>query len=243
MKTIRRIILAGAAAALLAGCEDDTIVVPTPDTTTVAFQDGISPSITYYGTRDAMLRNSPEYAVRHGNYGNLPWDTLGAVSNGPGLYARRMILRFDLTSITSCAALYSARLTIRIEPADTNKTIYLYAYEATVPPAIPASWTEGTGGLDQGVSWETVDGSYPWFLAGGDALGLMDEIAVRTDTTAVFDLPADRVMRWIQNPSTNHGVIIVSGIAIGEEYLIAHMRESADIRLRPELVVKYRKGG
>jgi hypothetical protein len=243
MRKAAYIVLAAALSMLTTGCGDDTIVVPGADTTTVTFQDGISPSITYYGTRDAMLKSSPDPDVRYGNFGDEPQDSLGVVRLGQGLYARRLIISFDLTSITSCSALYSARLTIHIEPVDTNKTIGLYAYEATVPPAILGSWTEGTGAEYSGVSWMTVDGSYAWTTPGGDVLDLMDERTVRADTTVSFDLPTDRVKRWIDYPLTNRGVLITTGIAIGEEYVIAYMRENVDIRLRPELTVKYRKSG
>jgi hypothetical protein len=243
MRPILYIILAAALSPLIAGCGDDTIVVPTADTTTVTFQDGISPSIAYYGTRDAMLKAGPDPDMNYGNFGDEPQDTLGVVRLGQGLYARRMIVRFDLTSVTSCAVLYSARLTIHIDPVDTNRAVDLYAYEATVPPAIPGSWKEGTGAEYSGVSWMTVDGTYPWTNPGGDVLDLMDERSVRADSAVVFDLSADRVKRWIDNPLTNHGVLVVTGIAIGEEYVIAHMRESTDIRLRPELTIKYRKAG
>ena len=159
-----------------------------------------------------------------------------------GLHLLREMLRIRRFE-EKCAELYSARLTIHVAPIDTNRTITLYAYEATVPPAILQSWTEGTGGVAAGVSWLTVDGTFDWIVAGGDALGLMDERQVRADTVAAFDLPADRVMRWIQDPPSNHGVLIAPGISIGERYLIAYMRETPIVRLRPELVVKYRKGG
>lgn len=243
MRTSARMIFAAALALLLAGCGDDTVVDPGSDTTTVAFRDGISPSLSYYGTRDAILKDGPSYGIRNGNFGDIPADTLGVVSLAGGIYERRLLARFDLTSITSCAAIYSARLTIHVDPVDTNRTVYLYAYEATVPPAIPGSWIEGTGDENSGASWLTVDGSYPWSSPGGNAVDLMAEGEVRADTTVSFDLPADRVMRWIKYPSTNHGVLIVPGISIGDRYLIARMRETPDIRLRPELVVRYRKSG
>jgi hypothetical protein len=230
-------------AAILNGCSGNETTAPAPDTITVAFRDGVDPSQNYYGTRDAMLKDGPTTELLNGNFGYMDIDTLGTVTLGAELFERRMILKFDLSPITDCASVYSASLTLSISREDTSG-ITLAVYEATVPPAIPASWTEGLGGVAAGVSWQTVDGSYLWVSEGGDyLLPVMDIEPVGGDTTVTFELPADRVRRWIGYPYTNHGVLIRPLDNDEETFFRVYMRESVMPSLRPELIVRYRKSG
>jgi hypothetical protein len=243
----RDLLILSAAVAILAalsgGCSEDGTTGPAPDTITVIFRDGSQPDEYYYGTRDAVLKDGPTTELINGNFGLRDVDTLGAVALSETIYERRLILRFDMSTVSDCASVYSAHLTLSISPGDTS-AIELAAYEADVPPAVPVSWAEGTGGTAGGVSWQTVDGTYPWTAEGGDYLTpVMDIESVRGDTTVTFELPADRVWRWMKYPQTNHGILVMP-LESGEEgFMRVYMRESADPRLRPELVVRYRKSG
>ena len=237
------ICLASITATLLLGsCSDSGTSPDGPDTVRVTFRDGALPLPSWYGTRDAVIRNGPTVAMRTSNYGTAPADTLGTARAGAGLYVRRLLVRFDLTSITDCGALLEASLTLRIVPEDTSVTVQLDAWEATVPASFPSSWVEGFQG--DGVSWLYVDeGVTEWNAEGGDMLGLMDSKTVKADTSVTFELETARVERWIKYPQTNDGVVITPPPGVLESFVFVYMREAADISLRPELKIIYLKGG
>ena len=114
-----------AAVALLAGIGCDSTTGPPPgnsDTVTVVFRDGAEPLPSYTGTRDAVIRDGPSVAMRTRNEGSSPLDTLGNVSIGESLYERRLLLRFDLTSITDCGTVTGALLTISVAPGAVSYT-------------------------------------------------------------------------------------------------------------------------
>lgn len=242
-KTLTHLILSAVTAAVLVsiGCSDNSTGPGESDTITVVFRDGASPLPSYTGTRDAVIKNGFGYDAQSGNYGTRPVDTLGIVDMGGSLYEQRMLLRFDMTSITDCGSLTSAILTINVTPADTSNTVWLDVYEATVPATHPGSWVEGF--IDEGVTWLTVDGSFAWNDAGGDVLGLLDTREVRADTIVTFELEAAVVENWVKRPWENHGVLIRPRTSGEAAFLYAYMRENAAVSLRPELHIKYLKGG
>ena len=224
------------------GCGSDSTGPGETDTVTVTFRDGTSPLPTYLGTRDAVIRNGPDYATRSSNYGYRTLDTLGVVDIGGSLYEQRMLVRFDLTSITDCGTVLDALLTINVTPEDTNRTVWLDVWEVSVPPeTYPGSWVEGTLTSD-GVSWEYLDGVSGWTTEGGDVLELIDSREVRADTVVTFELDPIRVQAWINMGWKNHGVLLRPRTSGQEAFLHAYMRESA-AALRPALYIKYVKGG
>ena len=232
-----------AAASLLSGtgCDDNTSSPGDSDTITVVFRDGAFPLPSYTGTRDAVIKDGPGYAEQSRNYGTRAVDTLGIIDIGGSLYERRMLAKFDLTSITDCGTLTGAVLTISVTPADTNDTVWLDAYEVTVPATYPRSWVEGF--LDEGVSWLTVDGDFTWTAAGGDVLGLMASTAVKADTVVTFELDVATVEKWVKMPWKNHGVLLRPRTSGAAAFLYAYMRETPAAALRPELHIEYIKGG
>ncbi len=241
-KALIHLILFGAAVVLSGiGCDSSTTAPGESDTITVAFRDGASPLPSYTGTRDAVIKNGPDHATQNGNYGTRPSDTLGVIDIGGSPFEQRMLVKFDLTSITDCGTLTGATLTINITPADTSDTIWLDVYEATVPATHPKSWVEGF--LNSGVSWLTVDGDFNWTAEGGDVLGLLASKEVKADTVVTFDLDAAVVEDWVKRPWINHGVLIRPRTSGDEAFVYAYMRETTAISLRPELYIKYIKGG
>lgn len=240
---VHSILSAAAALAVLAGigCESSSTGPGETDTVTVVFRDGSSTLPAYFGTSDAVIRNGPYYATRNGNYGTRPVDTLGVVDIGGSLYEQRMLVRFDLTSITDCGSVISAILTLSVTPEDTNRTVWLDAWEATVPEIFPSSWVEGF--LDGGVSWVTLDGVSEWTNEGGDVLELIDSREVKADTVVTFELDPIRVQTWIKREWKNHGVLLRPRTSGEEAFLHVYMRENAAAALRPGLHIIYIKGG
>ncbi len=227
------------------GCSDDGVRPPPTeqDTLTIAFQDGAEPTTSYFGTRDAVIKDGPAPEFYHSNFGGALHDTLGIVYLGSDYYERRLLIRMDVSDLKGCSSVLDARLSLRIE-SDLADSLVLKLYEAVVPPSLPGSWVEGTGGLFAGVSWYEADGATPWNTPGGDFSYLpLDEQTVRADTTVTFSLPGMLVLNWIRLPYTNNGVIIKARRAGGERYLLVHLRESTTAAYRPRLDLVYFKSG
>ncbi len=229
--------------AVLAGCGGDEGLAPSgsSDTIRAAFQDGISPSASYRGTADAVLKNDPDPAAANANFGSAPSDTLGSVLLSTAFYERRLIVRMDLSSITDCSAVFSARLSIRVAPPAPD-AITLEARLINLPGW--KRWVEGFGGSAGGVSWSTIDGAVPWTLPGGDFFSsVIDEQTVSGDSVVTFSLSPAFVMEWIRNPASNHGIVIRSSDLSRARYAIVFLRESGIAARRPRLEIVYLPGG
>ena len=226
-------------------CSDDEHIVSpppsSPETLSVSFQDGVLPDASYGGTRDAMLKNGPSYQFRNGNFGAMPFDTLGSVLLGTALYERRVIIKMDLSRITDCSRVLSASLSMRlIPPAPDSMLIEVNRVDLMNWQ----NWLEGAGGVFGGVSWTTLDGTAPWVTEGGDLdPTALDQETVLSDSTVTFALPPALVRNWITNPATNHGVIVRGAQPAGGGSVIVFMRESDRVAWRPRIDVTYLAGG
>lgn len=224
--------------AAVAGCGEDE-VAPTPNTDTirVAFQDGVSPSASYIGTRDAVIKDDPGAGSDNVNFGSAPSDTLGSVRLSTAFYERRLLVRMDLSSITDCSEVVSARLSIRVTPP-APESLTLEAH------LITRQWIEGSGGSANGVSWSTIDGGAPWTLPGGDFYSsVLDERTVSSDSVVTFSLSPALVMEWIENPLSNRGIVIMTTDVSRSLYAIVFQRESTAAARRPRLELAYLPGG
>jgi hypothetical protein len=243
--------VAGIAAFLAAaeGCgnDKDTITWPPINGTPVlvSFQDGVYPDSAYSGTRDAFLKEAP--APDNDNFGHMCCDTVGSLELLPWrFFERRFIVRTDLTSITDCSSIIVAVLYLHVSqmvsfPADT---VIFEACEVTVPEVFTGSWLEGEGGTGGGVSWACVDGEVPWDSQGGDIIGTpLDSATVAADSVISFVLPNALVFRWIEEPETNHGVLIKPAETGHTNARIFHTRESPVGFARPRLEIEYLSGG
>ena len=89
--------------AALAGCADDDVAYARRlrYDTRRRFQDGVSPSASYHGTADAVLKNDPDAATaeRQLRNGSLRHARLRLLSTA--FYERRLIIKMDISSITT----------------------------------------------------------------------------------------------------------------------------------------------
>ena len=229
--------------AALAGCGDDEVSPsPVPDTIHIAFQDGVSPSASYRGTADAVLKNDPDAAAANVNFGSSPSDTLGSVLLSTAFYERRLIVRMDISSITDCSAVISANLSIHVAPPAPD-SITLEAH--LVNMVSWKQWIEGSGGPANGVSWGTIDGQAPWVSSGGGDFfsAVIGPKTVSSDSVVTFSLSPAAVMEWIENPASNHGIIIKTTDVSRARFAIVFQREHGVAARRPRLEIAYRPGG
>lgn len=243
MREIFRISAFALCLAIFAGCAGDDELAPSPNSDTIraAFQDGVSPSASYRGTKDAVLKDDPDPATANVNFGSVPSDTLGSVLLSTAFNERRLIVSMDISSITDCSAVVSARLSIHVTPPAPD-SITLEAHLVNLPPY--KQWAEGLGGLQNGVSWSTIDGAVPWTYDGGDYyLSVIDEQTVSSDSVVTFSLSPALVMEWIQTPSLNHGIVIKTTDVSRSRYAIVFEREFGASARRPRLEIAYLPGG
>ncbi|MBD3178664.1 MAG: DNRLRE domain-containing protein [Candidatus Latescibacteria bacterium] len=241
----RQIILILTLALFLAvgGCgEDDSGVLSgeEPDTMVMVFRDGVSPFPSYSGTRDAVIKNSTAEQLRNLNWGEMQQDSMGSRVLASGNYQMRLLIRWDLSSISSCEKVLEAELTLNLHP-DSGDSVTFMMYRLDVPDNIPDSWTEGTGKGDYktGVCWDYATDATPWDNPGSDYLapGLFS-IQTGADSTASFNLPSGIVEDWIRNPLDNDGIIIKPDY-LSSGYRIVRLSENSDPDLRPRLTVRY----
>ena len=245
--TLGVLLTAGAAWILfaLSGCSENSDSIffdPSSRLEEIVFQDGTFPDSKYSGTRDAFLKEGDP--LNDHNFGTTPFDTTGHLYLTDRYFERRFIIRFDLTEITDCGEVFSAELQLHFS-SPSHDTLTLQAYQVTVPEILLTSWPEGTGGEFGGVSWLYADESaVGWDTEGGDPVGPpIETIVVSADTLISFMLPNSMVLGWIENPETNHGVVIGLAETLSERFLILYTRESLVLDERPLLAIEYLGGG
>lgn len=235
---------------LLFGCSDDEGLPyqPSgPDTLSAEFRDGALPYQAYFGTRDAVIKNGPAISVKHANFGSAQADTVGLVMLPEGLFERRLVIRFDLSIITSCREVVEAKLSLGLDPSPGD-TVTFFAYRLNTPAELPDSWTEGDGHGQwepvAGVCWDYASETSQWNDPGGDYITprLTSQSAVE-DSVITFDLPPAMVEGWIEVPGANDGVIIMTPETAEEKFRVFYSREHPEIDLRPSLTIKYIGGG
>lgn len=230
---------------LAAGCSEnnDTIFFDpgNGEPETIEFQDGLLPSPRYAGTSDAFLKDGP--GLDEYNFGHMSFDTVGSRLLTDRYYESRYILQVDISSLTDCAEIISAELHLHLSFPSADSLVF-EAYEVTVPEVLPGTWLEGVGGLQGGVSWLTVDGAVPWDEQGGDLVGApFDSATVAQDSVMSFEIPSTLAFRWIEDPLSNHGIVVRLVGTIPGEHIVLHTRESAIPSARPRLMIEYIPGG
>jgi len=146
------------------------------------------------------------------------------------------LFEFNLSSISSSAAITSATLTLYAESAGTpSEVAEIGAYRLT------ASWVEGTGDGTQtydGVTWSNRSSTATWTTAGGDynaiAFALTNVTVVGSYSWNVTNL----VRGWVNGTWTNNGLILVN-TAAGINKKTFTSSDGATAANRPKLIINY----
>ncbi|WP_257453791.1 DUF3616 domain-containing protein [Archangium lipolyticum] len=168
-------------------------------TQSTSFQDGVSPSSSYAGTRDSMIE---EQNPDTNNGGDTSISASGDTPSGSG-NENYILLKWDVSSIPANALVRAASITVTV--SDKADQTYDF-YELT------RAWTEGQ------VTWKQADDSNDWASNGADgagdrntaSLGSIRATATGTYTVTLNANGLEVVRRWLTTPSSNHGVIIAN---------------------------------
>ncbi|WP_254508368.1 Calx-beta domain-containing protein [Anatilimnocola floriformis] len=224
--------LASPSTATLTIESDDTTNQPT--TTTV--QQGVS---GYTGTTDVSITN--QYAQFTGGNGSTSvTDPQGGVYqiSGTNGYSIETLIRFANLGIPTNANVSAATLTLSVDTFSNNPTIrgYYLAAPWSVDPGTDLGWVHrGTG-----QNWNT-----PGALGQGtDVLAgksfVLSGIQGTGTQAVTINLDPAVVQGWINNPSSNNGILLVNETT-GAVVRI-NMSEQTNAALRPKLGVTYTVG-
>ena len=165
---------------------------------TTAFQDGVAPTASYAGTRDTMLEQDHP-STSHGSDKKLSvsGDTPGG--SGKDIVA---LLRWELAAaIPSNAIVRGVKITLTVsDKADQSYSLF----------ELRRAWDEGSA------TWKLASSSVAWGSNG--AAGTTDRAAaslgvLRAPSTGTFSIALNSagiaaVQRWVNDPSTNHGIVL-----------------------------------
>ncbi|WP_169915798.1 DNRLRE domain-containing protein [Shewanella psychrophila] len=188
---------------------------------TIAFQDGVSPELSYSGTRDAYI-SELNITSRYGANTNLYID--GDDGNGNDLST---LLRWDIDVIPANANIESAAITLDVfNPTSSSYNIF----------ALSVPWTEAE------VSWLQYDAGKAWELAGGQGTGDRSVVSLASIspgiglyTVNLNEAATDMIESWVDGSSSNHGFIITNTASSdGADF---YSRESSNFH--PKLTLVY----
>ncbi|HEY5927031.1 MAG TPA: DNRLRE domain-containing protein [Kofleriaceae bacterium] len=151
------------------------------------------------------------------------------------------LLRFDLsTQIPACSTVQSATLHLHTN-SDNLGTGSVVAYQ------VLEAWDEGTGDLFDGeigaANWTNRQLNNPWINAGADepssrGTAILASFSPNvTETNYPTTLSKAIVQSWVDNPGTNHGLVLVIEGSMSDVHF--YSTESAMPNKRPALEVTY----
>ncbi len=155
------------------------------------FQDGLFPNASYDGTIDTRIR-AGKPNENHGTDGKL---TVSGSSDSAGL------IRWDLSSLTPSSHVDSASVTLMITTPDAS-TYELYE--------VKRNWAE------MEATWNRATTANTWQIAGAQGvidrgttvLGTITASALGYATIELNAAGVAVVQQWVDNPASNHGLII-----------------------------------
>jgi len=209
----------------------------------IIYQNGLD---GYSSTKDATISN--QY---------IEWNEIGItdktdilraytkVEEGKTPYEKRALIKFDNLSLPAGAVVTDVRLTLVVTDWESGyngiPVTILRGYYLTTPWNINA---EKLGWLHRD------DPSITWSAEGAKGTG--DIISSKSFTITGFDKSGDQtkivkldnevVQSWINNPTSNQGVLIVNETGTGAGAVTMHSSEAMTQSQRPKLQITYTLG-
>jgi PKD repeat protein len=192
-----------------------------------SFQDGIAPAPSYAGTRDSYLRQASPTS-NYGAASSLQVDGDEPAGTGTDM---NILLAWDTSAIPGNAIVEAAEIELEVTNASAG------AYTCF---GLQRAWNEAQ------VTWNQAASGIAWGLPGAAAASDRDSTplcsvtagAIGSLTVALNAAGIARVQSWINNPGSNHGLVISDPATTdGADF---HSSESATAIARPRLNVLYR---
>ncbi len=226
--------------AALASPSSATLTIESEDSTnqptTVTLQQGVN---GYAGTTDVSISN--QYAQYTGGNGFIsPTDSQMGVfqTSGTNAYTIESLIRFSDLGIPTNANVSGATLTLSVDTWAANPTIrgYYVAAPWSVQPGTDLGWIHRGTGQD----WNT-----PGALGQGtDVLAgksfVLSGIQGNGSQFITVNLDPTVVQNWINNPSSNHGILLVNETT--GAVVRVNASEQTNATQRPKLGVTYTVG-
>jgi hypothetical protein len=216
--------------AVASGGDPAAVELAPAASTLTAFQDGSAPTSAYAGTTDTMLEQD-HATTNHGSDKKLSVSGDTPSDSGEDEVA---LVRWELgTAIPAGAVIASA--TVILSVSDKADQTY-QVFEAG------KAWDEATA------TWKRASSSVNWDASGaagaGDrgtaVLGTIDAASTGTFKIAFTAAGIAAVQRWINDPTTNHGIVIAN--ADNDNRLEFHSREDSKSS-RPRLEITWALSG
>ena len=189
-----------------------------------AFQDGVSPTSSYAGTKDTYIAETNPNA-EFGTATTLKVD--GDAGSGKDLST---LLMWDVSSIPSGSTVQTATITIYV----TNKSAQPYqVYE------LKRNWVETQANWNfyaSGSKWST-SGAKGSLDRGSTVLGTVSASALGSYTLTLNSSGIALVQSWVNSPSANRGIIITS--MTSSDDVVFSARNVSTRANRPKLTVTY----
>jgi len=120
------------------------------------------------------------------------------------------LLKFEGLSLPAGQTVESAQIKIYVDNVTTTWAVdYIRLYEAKRDWATDATWNEADPTND--VAWQSAGAQGSNDRGALQSQTLMENIS--TNSYVTFNLSADLVQSWIDNPQTNYGVMFVANIS------------------------------
>jgi hypothetical protein len=177
------------------GSVRDYFRIMKPPRTTVIFQNGISPSATYFGTTTTWL-SEKRADQNFGSSASVRID--GEDSSEMDRYG---LLKWDLSSIPAGSQVQSVTITFKVTDGHTGR----YELYKMKRPWIQdeATWND----YAEGAPWE-VAGAKGKLDHGSAVMGTIDSAASGSYTLKLNSAGVGLVQLWVDKPQYNHGFIV-----------------------------------
>lgn len=192
---------------------------------TLSFQDGLAPEPSYAGTSDSYIREASPTT----NYGSaLSLQVDGDEPSGAGT-DMSILVQWDISMVPESAVVDAVQIHLNTLNVGGPYSCY----------GLSRSWNENE------TTWSVADSSNPWATPGAngasdrDAVPLCNFNAGSTGpiTIALNSAGLSWVQAWINNPASNHGILIADTVSSnGADF---DSSESSTAMNRPKIEVSF----
>jgi len=202
------------------------VIDPAPGETAVSFQDGVSPSPAYAGTRDTEVCELKTDRTA-GTAKKIEADG-GLDDAGKDRYA---LLRWDVSAIPAGSVVRSAWITFHVVGGGSRRAYSLYE--------LKREWVE------KEATWIHAAGGKPWEMPGakgpqdrGEAAGTLP---ASKDGPSTFPLDPAVVQGWVNRPAANFGLLLANSDS--SDGIQVASREHDAVLERPKLTIVWGRPG